>query len=73
MDETKKDTIKLIKGNREYNVSIDELANEIAQCLQIENLNFLIGAGCSSYCDTEGKENTCSVNFSRYKNTARNH
>ena len=56
MDETKKDTIKLIKGNREYNVSIDELANEIAQCLQIENLNFLIGAGCSSYCDTEGKE-----------------
>lgn len=56
MDEAKKDTIKLIKGNREYNVSIDELATEIAQCLQIENLNFLIGAGCSSFCDTEGKE-----------------
>jgi len=44
-------TINFYKGNHKYEVSADELATEIAQCLQIENLNFLIGAGCSSYRD----------------------
>lgn len=38
-------TINFYKGNHKYEVSADELATEIAQCLQIENLNFLIGAG----------------------------
>lgn len=48
--------VNLIKGTHKYEVSIDELATEIAQCLQIENLNFLIGAGCSSYRDDTGTE-----------------
>ena len=50
-------TINFYKGNHKYEVSADELATEIAQCLQIENLNFLIGAGCSSYRDDTGAEN----------------
>lgn len=49
-------TINFYKGNHKYEVSADELATEIAQCLQIENLNFLIGAGCSSYRDDPGAE-----------------
>lgn len=49
-------TINFYKGNHKYEVSADELATEIAQCLQIENLNFLIGAGCSSYRDDTGAE-----------------
>lgn len=56
MDNTKIGMVNLIKGNREYKVSVEELATEIAQCLQIENLNFIIGAGCSSYCDEHGIE-----------------
>lgn len=31
-------TINFYKGNHKYEVSADELATEIAQCLQIENL-----------------------------------
>ena len=48
--------INLIKGNHEKKVTVEELTTEIAQCLQIENLNFLIGAGCSSYRDESGNE-----------------
>lgn len=50
MAETTQDkSIRFIKGNQERMVSADELRTEISHCLQIENLNFLIGAGCSSY------------------------
>lgn len=49
-------TITFIKGNREQLISIDDLRTEISQCLQIENLNFLIGAGCSSMCSDDGEE-----------------
>ncbi len=48
--------VNIFKGNHKYEVSVEELATEIAQCLQIENLNFLIGAGCSSYRDDNGDE-----------------
>jgi len=48
-DTTEKKNIRFIKGNTEKLVSATDLRNEISQCLQIENLNFLIGAGCSSY------------------------
>ena len=48
--------IDLIKGKQKFKVSVEELTTEIAQCLQIENLNFLIGAGCSSYRDGSGIE-----------------
>lgn len=56
MENLTEEKMNLIKGNRIYKVTVDELATEIAQCLQIENLNFLIGAGCSSYRDDNGDE-----------------
>ena len=54
-DTEEKRTIRFIKGNVEKFVSATDLRNEISQCLQIENLNFLIGSGCSSYL-VDGKE-----------------
>lgn len=48
--------VNIFKGNHKYEVSVEELATEIAQCLQIENLSFLIGAGCSSFRDDSGIE-----------------
>lgn len=50
-DEVENKDIRFIKGNRENLITITDLRNEISQCLQIENLNFLIGAGCSSYIE----------------------
>ena len=41
--------ILLIKGAKEREVELEELKDEIAACLEFENLNFLIGAGASSY------------------------
>ena len=35
-------------GKEKQEISLEALRNEIAQVLQIDNLNFLIGAGCSS-------------------------
>ena len=49
-------TVNFIKGNKKAIVSVEELAAEVAQCLQIENLNFLIGAGCSSLQTDAGEE-----------------
>ena len=49
MPESVEKNVKFIKGSREQMISCDDLRSEISQCLQIENLNFLIGAGCSSY------------------------
>jgi hypothetical protein len=48
-DTAEKKNIRFVKGNRESFITASELRNEISQCLQIENLNFLIGAGCSSF------------------------
>lgn len=41
--------INYIKGSQKKQVSVDLVKNELSQMLQMENLNFLIGAGCSSY------------------------
>ncbi len=56
MENNQNKTINFIKGNREQMISPEELRTEISQCLQIENLNFLIGAGCSSYCVENNEE-----------------
>ena len=48
--------IRMYKGKHNNEISIEELRSEIAQCLQIENLNFLIGAGCSSFRSEDGEE-----------------
>jgi hypothetical protein len=47
--------IVFYKGNKKNEVCIKDLQTEIAQCLQVENLNFLIGSGCSSYYIDEEK------------------
>ena len=36
------------RGKEKQDISLEELRNEVAQFLQIDNLSFLIGAGCSS-------------------------
>lgn len=40
--------ISYFKGNKEVKVDESFIKNEMAQFLQLDNLNFLIGAGCSS-------------------------
>lgn len=42
-------TISYFKGKNETKVDIDLIRTELAQFLQMDNLNFLIGAGCSSH------------------------
>lgn len=44
-------SISYTKGKTENKVSIEFLKKEMAQYLQIDNLNFLFGAGCSSYIE----------------------
>ena len=43
--------ISYFKGKNETKVSLDYVKNEMAQFLQLDNLNFLIGAGCSSHIE----------------------
>ena len=59
-DSTENKNIRFVKGNNEKFVTDTELRNEISQCLQIDNLNFLIGAGCSSYV-VDGNEKSIPV------------
>ena len=47
--------ISYYKGGELKNVSADYVKKEIAQFLKIDNLNFLLGSGCSSHKDN-GKE-----------------
>jgi len=42
-------SLQFYKGNKEQEKDIEAIRKEIAQCLQIENLNFLLGSGCSSF------------------------
>lgn len=47
--------IRYYKGNIRTEITIDALQNEMAQYLQMDNLSFLLGAGCSSNV-VDGKE-----------------
>jgi len=50
------DNINFYKGKNKKNFSVDNVKKEFSQCLQVENLNFLIGSGCSSHIvDNEEK------------------
>lgn len=40
--------IVFYKGKIRYELSLESMKKEFTQCLQVENLNFLIGSGCSS-------------------------
>lgn len=42
---------------QEPNLSLDDLKNKLAQDLQVDHLNFLLGAGCSSYVEKDTKSN----------------
>ena len=43
------DKINYFKGNVTLDITIDDLQKEMAQYLQMDNLSFLLGAGCSSH------------------------
>lgn len=46
--EDKMTMVNYFKGNEKHEITEEALQTEIAQYLQIDNLSFLIGAGCSS-------------------------
>lgn len=48
--------VKVYKGNALKNCDLDNFKKEFYQYLQCENLNFLLGSGCSSFLDDDGKE-----------------
>ena len=58
---------RIIRGQNENKVDIDTLKNEFAQYLQIENLNFLIGSGCSS-CVIKGAEQAVPTMYTLFEN-----
>ena len=41
--------ISYFKGKSETKIDVEYLKNEMAQFLQLDNLNFMLGAGCSSH------------------------
>ena len=45
--------ISYFKGKSEIKIDLEYLKNEMAQFLQLDNLNFLLGAGCSSHIVNE--------------------
>lgn len=45
--------VNFFKGKQKSVEPLDLVKKEFAQCLQIENLNFLIGSGCSSLFENE--------------------
>lgn len=47
--------ISYFKGKKETKIDLEYLKNEMAQFLQLDNLNILLGAGCSSHI-VDGKE-----------------
>lgn len=60
-------SIRYFKGSLEQNVDIDFVKKELSQYLQIENLNFLIGSGCSSHLE-DGQELAIPTMYSLYEN-----
>ena len=42
------DGIVYCKGKEKIEISVEALQNEMSQYLQMDNLSFLLGAGCSS-------------------------
>lgn len=60
------DTISIYKGDNHRECDIDEAKKSFAQYLQTENLNFLIGCGCSSNVE-DGKELAIPIMNGLYK------
>ena len=40
--------VNIYKGKEKSEISVEALQTEIAKYLQVDNLSFLLGAGCSS-------------------------
>jgi len=65
--------ISYFRGKSETKVDIDFIKNELAQFLQLDNLNFLLGAGCSSHiennveCGIPGMANLYKGFFEEHK------
>ena len=60
------DTISIYKGKNHKKCNIEETKKSFAQYLQTENLNFLIGCGCSSNIE-DGKELAIPIMYGLYK------
>jgi hypothetical protein len=45
--------ISYYKGKTETKYSLVDIKNELAKFLQLDNLNFLLGAGCSSHIEND--------------------
>ena len=60
------DTISIYKGNKQKEENIEKAKTSFAQYLQTENLNFLIGCGCSSNVE-DGKELAIPIMNGLYK------
>ena len=58
--------IQYIKGGIETTIDIETLQKLIAEILQIENLSFFVGAGCSSNI-VDGQEVGISTMYQLYK------
>lgn len=52
--------MQFFKGNKEQEKDLESVKKEIAQCMQIENLNFLLGSGCSSFVE-DGTEKAIQI------------
>ena len=69
----KEKNISYFIGKKEIKVDIDFVKNELAQFLQLDNLNFLLGAGCSSHiennveCGIPGMANLYKGFFEEHK------
>lgn len=64
--------ISYFKGKNETKVDLDYIKSELAQFLQLDNLNFLLGAGCSSHVEND-KEYGIPGMASLYKVFFENH
>lgn len=65
--------VKVYKGNALKNYDLDSFKKEFYQYLQCENLNFLLGSGCSSFLNDDGKENAISTMAGLFANFFNRH
>ena len=67
-----KEKISIKKGNMQKEVTLDEAKKEFAQYLQTENLNFLLGSGCSSH-RVDGQEISIPIMQGLYRSFFKEH
>lgn len=70
--DSNKEKIIIKKGNSQKEVILSEAKKEFAQYLQTENLNFLLGSGCSSY-RVDGQEVSIPIMQGLYRSFFEEH